>query len=162
MFVPERYIKLMGIQSSWWPERRLLKCVPIVGWLELIALAFPNTILPEHDQADDFENHRRRHMAIRFSRPGLLASTGLGSRRAGSRPGASRAWQFLLRSMARDPRALAPNTASLQMTDADRMPQPRQDGWSFSLPEPFYPALHRPPRKLILLTKSDPRGPDAR
>jgi hypothetical protein len=42
MFNPERAVKLMGIQSAWWIERRLVKCVPIVRWLELVHGAYPD------------------------------------------------------------------------------------------------------------------------
>jgi hypothetical protein len=42
MFVPEKHIKLMGIQSAWWIDRRLIKCVPILRWIELIHNAYPD------------------------------------------------------------------------------------------------------------------------
>ncbi len=42
MFVPEKHIKLMGVQSAWWVERRLIKCVPILRWLELVHTAYPD------------------------------------------------------------------------------------------------------------------------
>lgn len=41
LFVPEKHIKLRGIQSGWWIERRLVQCVPIQRWLELIHDAYP-------------------------------------------------------------------------------------------------------------------------
>jgi hypothetical protein len=40
MFVPEKHIKLVGIQSAWWIDRRLVKCVPILRWLQLIHEAY--------------------------------------------------------------------------------------------------------------------------
>jgi hypothetical protein len=40
MFVPEKHTKLRGIQSAWWFDRRLLKCVPIQRWLELVHEAY--------------------------------------------------------------------------------------------------------------------------
>jgi hypothetical protein len=42
LFVPAKHIKLRGIQSAWWIERRLLKCVPIQRWLELIHNEYPD------------------------------------------------------------------------------------------------------------------------
>ena len=42
LFVPAKHIKLRGIQSAWWIERRLVMCVPIQRWLELIHEAYPD------------------------------------------------------------------------------------------------------------------------
>ena len=41
MFIPEKHIKLRGIQSEWCKVRRVVKCVPIHRWLELIHEKFP-------------------------------------------------------------------------------------------------------------------------
>jgi hypothetical protein len=42
LFVPAKQIKLAGIQSAWWPQRRLLRCVPILRWLQLIHAGYPD------------------------------------------------------------------------------------------------------------------------
>jgi len=42
MFVPEKHIKLMGVQSAWLIERRLIKCVPIIRWFELLHDTYPD------------------------------------------------------------------------------------------------------------------------
>lgn len=42
MFVPEKHIKLMAVQSAWWAKRRVVQCVPIRCWLELVHQAYPN------------------------------------------------------------------------------------------------------------------------
>jgi hypothetical protein len=42
LFVPKKHTKLRGIQCAWWIKRRLIKCVPIQRWLELIHEAYPD------------------------------------------------------------------------------------------------------------------------
>ena len=50
LFVPEKHIKLRGIQSAWWVDRRLVMCVPIQRWLELIHEAYRD-LRPELEAA---------------------------------------------------------------------------------------------------------------
>lgn len=42
VFYPQKYIRLYAIQSSWFSKSRLVKCVPMIHWLRLVATACPD------------------------------------------------------------------------------------------------------------------------
>jgi hypothetical protein len=42
LFNPQRHVRLYAIQSAWLRDSRLVKCIPIIHWLRLIASTCPD------------------------------------------------------------------------------------------------------------------------